>query len=74
MACIELQEKSPNPIAPPALREVTVVTKGALRAAARAARYPAFAAGQAASSARSAATKASGWSIITWCSASGITT
>ena len=37
-------------------------------------RYPAFAAGQAASSVRSPATKASGWSIITWCSASGIST
>ena len=73
MACIEMQEKSPIPIAPAAGREVMVVTIGTLsRGELR--RYPAFAAGQAASSARRPATKASGWSIITWCSASGIST
>ena len=65
MACIEMQEKSLNPIAPGRFASSDVhhnksaPNRGELR------RYPAFAAGQAASSVRSPATKASGWSIIT---------
>jgi hypothetical protein len=59
-----MQEKSSNQYRAYRPREVMFITIRTLGAA-RVARYPAFAAGHAASSVRSAATKASGWSIIT---------